>query len=70
MYLVRKKFMYWQVPSTTKVLLGDNKQRPYCFVPARLVSTLERTLKNIRAAFSVPVAKTLRDRTVCQRRSD
>ncbi|MGI9276888.1 MAG: hypothetical protein ACR2PT_18835 [Endozoicomonas sp.] len=64
MYLVRKKFMYWQVPATTKIHFNSERQGNYCFVPARLVSKLEKALKRIGSMFSQPVAKTLRDRRI------
>lgn len=35
MYMVRKRFMYWYVPATTKIHLNHDKSASYCFVSAR-----------------------------------
>ena len=39
MYMVRKRFMYWHIPATTKLHLSRDSNACYCFVPARLVTT-------------------------------
>ena len=65
MYLVRKRFMYWQVPATTRVRLERDPSRGiYCFYPARLVKLLKTVAKRLVLGDYPPVAKTIRDRNI------
>lgn len=41
MYMVRKRFMYWHIPTTTKVHLSLGKNASYCFIPARLATSVK-----------------------------
>ena len=65
MYLVRKRFMYWQVPAVTRVrLVRDPSLGIYCFYPAKLVKLMKQVVKRLVLNHYPPVAKTIRDRTV------
>ena len=46
MYMVRKRFMYFNVPTTTKLHLNRGGNGCYCFSPARLVKKAEKRAGN------------------------
>ncbi|AMO57661.1 hypothetical protein GZ77_13945 [Endozoicomonas montiporae] len=65
MYLVRKRFMYWQVPAVTRVCLErDPSQGIYCFYPARLIKMVKKVVNVLVLKHYPPVGKTLRDRSI------
>ncbi|MCW7551192.1 hypothetical protein NX722_00655 [Endozoicomonas gorgoniicola] len=65
MYLVRKRFLYSQVPAVTRVFLErDPSQGIYCFYPARLIRKVSKAVKYLVLKHYPPIAKTLRDRRV------
>lgn len=65
MYLVRKRFIYWQVPATTRVRLErDPSQGVYCFYPAKLVKLLKTVSRRLVLNKYPSVAKTIRDRNI------
>ena len=69
MYLVRKRFMYWQVPAVTRVFLErDPSKGIYCFYPARLIRLAKKAVKFLVLSHYPPVAKTLRDRIIVVQR--
>ena len=47
MYMVRKRFMYWHIPATTKLHLSRDRNACYCFSPARLVKAEKKPGKFI-----------------------
>ena len=47
MYMVRKRFMYWHIPATTKLHLSRERNACYCFAPARLVKTVKQPVNFI-----------------------
>lgn len=47
MYVVRKRFMYWYIPGTTKVHLSRDRNPLQCFSPARLVKKVKQPVNYI-----------------------
>ncbi|MET4695603.1 hypothetical protein [Endozoicomonas lisbonensis] len=65
MYLVRKRFLYWQVPAVTRVFLErDPSQGIYCFYPARLIRKVRKAVKYLVLKHYPPIGKTLSDRCI------
>lgn len=65
MYLVRKRFLYSQVPAVTRVFLERDPSRGiYCFYPARLIRRIRKVVSCLVLKHYPPVGKTLRDRMV------
>ena len=68
MYLVRKRFMYWQVPAVSRVrLVRAPSQGIYCFYPVKLVKLIKTVAKRLVLNHYAPVAKTIRDRRIALR---
>ncbi|WP_062260677.1 hypothetical protein [Endozoicomonas arenosclerae] len=64
MYMIRKRFMYWHVPASSRITLKRERGEVYCFFPAKLVKKLKSAVNYIVSQIHDPVAKTIRDRKV------
>ena len=61
MYMVRKRFMYWHIPATSKIHLSRDRNASYCFVPARLVKAARKLdnyiVERLRNRLATPLSK-------------
>ena len=64
MYMVRKRFMYWQVPTVTKVPLRKEKGEAFCFVPAKRVKRVKKSGNHMVQRLLTEYSSSLFDRRV------
>ncbi|WP_422132983.1 hypothetical protein [Endozoicomonas sp. ALD040] len=64
MNIVRQRFMYWHIPSTTRVVLKRERNEGYCFYPLKRVKQVRSSVRYIRCLIYEPFAKTIWDRRV------
>ena len=64
MYMVRKRFMYWQVPTTTKLHIRREEGEAYCFIPARLIKRVQKPKSYIVQRLLVEYSALLQDRQI------
>lgn len=67
MYMVRKRFMYWQIPSTTKVHIRLDNNEVVCFAPAKRVKKINKRGNFIVQRLLTEYSRHLRDRRVTLR---
>ena len=66
MFMVRKRFMYWQVPTTTRVHIRRQQGEAYCFIPSRLVRQAQKSGNYMVQRLLTEYSLSLSDRQVCR----
>lgn len=64
MYMVRRRFMYWQVPSVDKVHVRLDQGEACCFAPAKRVKKISKLKNFMVQRLLAEYSLRLRDRKV------
>ncbi len=66
MYMVRKRFLYWYVPTVTKVYVRRGQGEAFCFAPTKRVKVVEVPVLYIVQRLLTEYTGRLGDRTIIQ----